>query len=139
MERVKRVLVLGEAKVGKTWLLAQLFKDISSTKRANEQLTSQLAAQTDAQTAIREGPEPVYGSLIEGEKALKSQQGCQVHVHLLNEHYPMERDSNTFFFVEFHELSGSICLNKTMMQVYAYQKNFDGLMVCFDMGNLTSL
>jgi GTPase SAR1 family protein len=42
MERVKRVLVLGEAKVGKTWLLAQLFKDISSSKRQQEQMQHSL-------------------------------------------------------------------------------------------------
>ena len=26
-----------------------------------------------------------------------------------------------------------------MLQAYTHQKNFDGLMVCFDMGNLKSL
>jgi len=26
-----------------------------------------------------------------------------------------------------------------MLQVYTNSKNFDGLMICFDMGNLTSL
>ena len=36
MERVKRVLVLGEAKVGKTWLLAQLFGDINTNRRKQE-------------------------------------------------------------------------------------------------------
>ena len=51
----------------------------------------------------------------------------------------MERSTGTFYFAEFHELSGSIGLNPTMLQVYTYQKDFDGLMVCFDMGNLTSL
>lgn len=51
----------------------------------------------------------------------------------------MERSTSTFYFVEFHELSGTVGLNSTLLQVYTHQKNFDGLMVCFDMGNLTSL
>ena len=51
----------------------------------------------------------------------------------------MERSNSTFYFTEFHELSGSISMNPTMLQVYTHQKNYDGLMVCFDMGNLTSL
>lgn len=51
----------------------------------------------------------------------------------------MDESDNSFYFVEFHELSGSISLNQTMLQVYTFQKNFDGLMVCFDLGNLTSL
>lgn len=60
-------------------------------------------------------------------------------MHLLNEHYSIERSNTSFYFVEFHELSGSICMNETLLKVYTYQKNFDGLLVCFDMGNLTSL
>ena len=83
-----------------------------------------------------EANQPSFG---EGEKALKSQQGCQIHVHLLNQHYTLERSNSTLYFVEFHELSGAIGMNQTMLSVYTHQKNFDGLMVCFDMGNLTSL
>ena len=45
MERTKKVLVLGEAKVGKTWLLAQLFKDISSIKRHQDTLRSEINEQ----------------------------------------------------------------------------------------------
>lgn len=48
MERTKRILVLGEAKVGKTWLLAQLFRDIHDSKRLAEQLNYQLLEQTTA-------------------------------------------------------------------------------------------
>ena len=118
MERTKRVLVLGEAKVGKTWLLAQLFSDMNDQKRQAEQLNFQLLDQTVMnQDAQGENVHPAFG---EGEKALKSLQGCQIHAHLLNQHYTMERSNSTFYFAEFHELSGSIGLNPTMLQVYTY-------------------
>ena len=51
----------------------------------------------------------------------------------------MDCSNSAFYFVEFHEMSGTVSMNEIMLQIYTHQKNYDGLMVCFDMGNLTSL
>ena len=46
MEKTKRILVLGESKVGKTWLMQQLFRDMSASNRIQEKFLEELHDQT---------------------------------------------------------------------------------------------
>ena len=54
------------------------------------------------------GSAPQDANLLssESDKKLKSQIGCQIHTHLLNEEYELDERDNCMYFVEFHELCG---------------------------------
>jgi hypothetical protein len=49
-----------------------------------------------------------------------SQVGCQVHVHLLNSYYEMDKAANTLYFVEFYELSGYVTSQISLSMLTAY-------------------
>lgn len=73
-------------------------------------------------------------------KALKSIPGCQVHTHLLNEFFEPQSDKgNSLYFVEFFELSGHVLEHETMMQCFAYNRNFSSLVVCVDLSNTKTI
>ena len=64
--------------------------------------------------------------------------GCQVHVHLLNTYYKIDKQANTLFFLEFYELNGLVT-SQQLVSTYAYSKQFDGLIIVFDLSNLKTL
>jgi hypothetical protein len=45
---------------------------------------------------------------ISSEKSLKSQVGCHVHVHLLNNYIKLDPACNALYFLECFELSGAV-------------------------------
>jgi GTPase SAR1 family protein len=120
MEVTKRILVLGESKVGKTWLLKQLFAD--QTAEASN------AAYDD---------DPDDDGLQDGK--LQSELGCHLHVHLVNEHLPqlVQFQQGKYFFSEFYEIGGSV--SQSELTAYTYQMRFDALVVVFDLSNAKSL
>lgn len=64
--------------------------------------------------------------------------GCMLHTHFLNPYYKELRDSETDYFVEFHDISGTLAYEEDILKVYLGEK-FDGIIIAFDLNNLKSL
>ena len=110
MEKIKKVLVLGDSKVGKTTFLQQLFDEYK-------------AKQYMPGTLLKD-PHPTVG--------------CMLHTHYLNPYYKEIRNSDVDYFVEFHDISGTLTQQSDILKVYLGEK-FDGIIIAFDLNNLKSL
>ena len=64
-----------------------------------------------------------------------------MHTHLLNDYFEIQSESNAnaLYFLELFEMSGQILEKETMMQCFAYERNFTSLIVCVDLSNTKTL